>query len=170
MSISNFLRNCCIDFQSVCKSLHTRQQWRGVLFAPNLLPHDLSLVFFIFAILIEVSLSYSVSVLCISLKIKDVEDFFKCFPLAWRSFHLLLVFQISFMKYLKILSLQVFVCLVRLTPKYFILFVLNVKGIISLVSFSACSAFVYRKTTDILANILFSLLTKGVYSCRSFLS
>ena len=52
-TISNFLRNCQIDFHSGCTSLQSHQQWRSVL---SLYPgqHVLSLEFLIFAILIEV--------------------------------------------------------------------------------------------------------------------
>jgi hypothetical protein len=40
------------------------------------------------------------------------------------------------------LSYRSFTCLVRVTPRYFILFVAIVKGVFSLISFSACLSFV----------------------------
>jgi hypothetical protein len=39
-SISNLLRNCQIDFQSGCTSLHFHQQWRSVHLSPHYLQHD----------------------------------------------------------------------------------------------------------------------------------
>jgi hypothetical protein len=41
-----------------------------------------------------------------------------------------------------------FTILVRVTPGCFILFVAIVKGIISLISFSACLSFLYMRDTD----------------------
>ena len=66
-----FLRNCQIDFQSSCISLHTHQQWRSIL-ALKLHQHVLSLEFLILDIL-RVILIYT------SLMMKDVEHFFGCF-------------------------------------------------------------------------------------------
>ena len=51
-----------------------------------------------------------------------------------RSFYLLR--SISFFRDLKFLSYRTFTCLVRDTPRYVILFVTIVKGVISLISFS----------------------------------
>ena len=48
-TMSNFLRNCQIDFQSGCTSLQSHQQWRSVLLSPH--PHQLSPEFLILAIL-----------------------------------------------------------------------------------------------------------------------
>jgi hypothetical protein len=50
-TISNFLRNHQIDFQSGCTSLKSHQQWSSVPPSPQ---HGLSLEFFILAILIGV--------------------------------------------------------------------------------------------------------------------
>jgi hypothetical protein len=58
-----------------------------------------------------------------------------------RSLHLLRS-SISFFRDLKFLSYKYFTSLVRLTPRYFILFVTIVKSVVSLISFSACLSFV----------------------------
>jgi hypothetical protein len=71
-----------------------------------------------------------------------------------RSFHLLRSSN-SFFRDLKFLSYRSFTSLVRVTPKYFILFVTIVKGIVSLISFSAHISFVYRKVTDLFELILY---------------
>jgi hypothetical protein len=41
-SISNFLKNLQIDFQSNCSSLQSDQQWRSVLLSPHPHQHVLS--------------------------------------------------------------------------------------------------------------------------------
>ena len=70
-----------------------------------------------------------------------------------RSFHLLIISSISFFKDLKFFSYRSFICLVRVIPRYFILFVAIVKGIF-LLSFSAHLVFVYRISTDfVLVNL-----------------
>jgi hypothetical protein len=53
-----------------------------------------------------------------------------------RSFHLLISSSITFFKDFKFFSYRSFTCLVRATPRYFILFVTIVKGVVSRFFFS----------------------------------
>jgi hypothetical protein len=78
-SISNFLRNLHIDFQSGCTSLQSHQQWRSVPLSPPSPQHVLSPEFLILVILIGVRLNLRVILICISLITKDLEHFFRCF-------------------------------------------------------------------------------------------
>ena len=78
-SISNFLRNLQIDFQSGCTSLQSHQQWRSVPLSPHPLQHVLSPEVLILAILIGVRWNLRVFLNCISLITKDFEHFFRCF-------------------------------------------------------------------------------------------
>jgi hypothetical protein len=66
-----------------------------------------------------------------------------------------LIPSISFFKDLKFLSYRSFTCLSRATPRYFILFVAVVKGVVSLISFSTHLSFVYRRATDFFQLILY---------------
>jgi hypothetical protein len=50
-------------------------------------------------------------------------------------------FTISFLRDLKLLSYRSFTCVVRITTRYFILFMAIGKGVVSLISLSACLAF-----------------------------
>ena len=81
--IHSSLRNLQIDFQSGCTSLQSPQQWRSVLLSPHPRQHLLSPEFFILIILTGVRWKLKVEsqsfLICISLMIKDVEHFFRCF-------------------------------------------------------------------------------------------
>jgi hypothetical protein len=60
--------------------------------------------------------------------------------------------------------------LVRIIPRYFILFEGIVKGVVSLISFSVSLSFVYGRATKFYELILYPATLLKVYiSCRSFL-
>jgi hypothetical protein len=79
-SISNFLRNFQIDFQSGCTSLQSQQQWRSVPLSPHSLQHVLSPELLILSILTGVRWNLSVIFICISLITKEFAHFFRYFP------------------------------------------------------------------------------------------
>jgi hypothetical protein len=84
-TMSNFLRNCQADFQSGCTSLQFNQQWKSVPLTPHPRQHLLSPEFLILAILTGVRRNLRVVLICISLMIKDIEHFFRCFSDIWYS-------------------------------------------------------------------------------------
>ena len=76
--------------------------------------------------------------------------------------------MIFFLRHFKFLSYRSYICLVRVTSGYFILFVLIVKGVISLATLSVCITFEYKKATDLFKLILYpNTLLKLFISCRS---
>ena len=78
-SISNFLRNLQVDFQSGCASLQSHQQWRSVPLSPHLRQHVLSPEVLILAILISVRRDFRVILICSSLMTKEFDHLFRCF-------------------------------------------------------------------------------------------
>ena len=78
-SISNFLRNLQIHFQSGCTSLQSHHQWRSGLLSPHPLQHVLSREVLILAILTGIRWNLRVILTCISVITKDFEHVFRCF-------------------------------------------------------------------------------------------
>jgi hypothetical protein len=81
--MSNCLKNLQTDFQSGCTSLQYHQQWRSVPVSPHPHQHLLSPECLILAILTDVRWNFKVVLICISLMIKDVEYFLRCFSAIW---------------------------------------------------------------------------------------
>ena len=87
-----------------------------------------------------------------------------------KSFHFLVSSSISFFKALKFLSNRPFTSLVRVTPRYFMLFVVIMKGDVSLIFLSASVSFVYRRVTDFLRLTFYPAKSLKVFiSCRNSL-
>jgi hypothetical protein len=81
----NFLRTHQTDFQSGCTSLQSHQQWKSVPLSRQPCQHLLSPEFLISAILTGVRWNLRVLWICISLMIKDVEHFLRCYSAIWYS-------------------------------------------------------------------------------------
>ena len=84
-----------------------------------------------------------------------------------RSFPFLVSSSISFFKDLKFFLYNSFTCMVRVTPRYFVLFVAIVKGDVSLISFSVHLLSAHRRAIDFFELILYpATLLKVFMSCR----
>jgi hypothetical protein len=87
-----------------------------------------------------------------------------------RFFHLLRSSSIYFSRDLKFLSYRSLTCLITVTPLYVTLFMTIVKGVVSLISFSVCLSFEYRKAIHWMELILYpATLLKLFVSCKSSL-
>jgi hypothetical protein len=78
-TMSNFQRNCQTDFQSGCTTLQSHQQWRSIPLSPHPCQHLLTPEFLNLAILTGMRWNLRIVLICISLMIKDVGHFFRCF-------------------------------------------------------------------------------------------
>ena len=85
----NFLRSHHTVCQSGCTSLCSHQQWRNVSLTPHPLQHKLSSVFLILALLTGIKWYLKVTLICISLVIKDVEQFLKRVSAIWNLLRIL---------------------------------------------------------------------------------
>jgi hypothetical protein len=84
-TMSNFLRNHQTDFQSVCTTLQSHQQWRSDPLSPQSCQHLLSPEFLILAFLTDVRGNLRVVLICIFLMTKNVEHSFRCISAIWYS-------------------------------------------------------------------------------------
>jgi hypothetical protein len=69
-----------------------------------------------------------------------------------RCFHLLWSSSISFFRDLKFLSYKSFICLVKIIPRYFIIFVTIGKDVVSILSFLVYISFVYMKASNFISS------------------
>ena len=87
-------------------------------------------------------------------------------PKHGRSFHIMKSSSISFFRDLNFLSCRSFTCLVRVTPRYYILFVTVVMGVVSVISFSVHLFLEYRKSTNLFELILHPACLLKLFTSR----
>ena len=75
-------------------------------------------------------------------------------PQAWEIFPGYEVFFNFFLQRLEFFVMQIFHLLVRVTPRYYMLFVTLVMGVVSVISFQTHLFFEYSKSTDLFELIL----------------
>jgi hypothetical protein len=86
----------------------------------------------------------------------------------WGIFSISDIFFRFFLQHLEVFVIDYLTCLVRVTPRYFILFDDILKGVVFLVSFSVHFSFAYWRATDFCELILCPTpLLKVSISCRS---
>jgi len=78
-SVSNFLRNLQIDFQSGCTSFQLHHQWRSVPLSPPPRQHVLSTEVLILGLLTGIRYNLRVILISFSSITADLEHLFRCF-------------------------------------------------------------------------------------------
>ena len=91
--VSNFQKKNHTDFQSVCTSWQSHQQWKGIPLSLHPHQHLWLPEILILAILTGVRWNLRVILICILLMTKDVEHWYGCFWPLWNSSVLISLFS-----------------------------------------------------------------------------